>query len=434
MSLALVGVTGIAILLGMLFFLGTPVGFAMALVGVAGFWYVVSLPAALNMFGATLWDTFSHYGLTVIPLFIFMGQIAFHSGVNQKLYKAAYHWVGHIRGGIAMATVMACSAFAAICGSNAATAATMTTVALPEMKKYGYHPQLSTGAVACGSTLGVVIPPSVVLIVIGLSTEQSIAKLFYGGIGAGVVLAALMILTIAVICRLHPDWGPAAPRSSLAERLRSLSGALEMVLLFALVMLGLYFGIFTPTEAGAAGSFLAVLIGTGQGRLDWRGLTAAVEETLRVSCMVIMIVAGAVIFGRFLAVTRIPFDIAAWVVALPVPPVFIMVLIFFIFIIGGAVMDALALLLITIPVFFPVALELGYDPLWFGVTITVITTMGAVTPPVGATTYVVGGMAPDVPLEDVFRGVAYFLPAYLVCTLILMLFPWVVTGLPRLMR
>ncbi len=434
MSLAAIGVLGIAALLAMLFFLGTPVGFAMALVGVVGFGYIVSPSAALNMFGASLWDTFSSYGLTVIPLFIFMGQIAFHSGVNQKLYRAAYHWVGHIRGGLAMATILACSAFSAICGSNAATAATMTTVALPEMNKYGYHPRLSTGAVACGSTLGVVIPPSVVLIVIGLSTGQSIARLFYGGVGAGLVLALLMILCTVLVCRLHPQWGPAGSRASLAERLRSLSGAFEMLLLFGLVMLGLYFGVFTPTEAGAAGSFLAVAIGVAQRRLTWRGFLAALEETLRVSCMVITIVAGATIFGRFLAVTRIPFDIAQWVVGLPVPPAMIMALIFGIFVVGGAVMDALALLLITIPVFFPVALELGYDPLWFAVTITVITTMGAVTPPVGATTYVVGGMAGDVPLEDVFRGVAYFLPAYLVCTLILMLFPWVVTGLPALIR
>jgi C4-dicarboxylate transporter, DctM subunit len=434
MNLALVGVAGIAVLLAMLFFLGTPVGFAMALVGVAGFALIVSVPAALNMLAAALWDTFSQYGLTVIPLFIFMGQIAFHSGVNEKLYRAAYRWVGHIRGGVAMATVMACGAFSAICGSNAATAATMTTVALPEMKKFGYDARLSTGTVACGSTLGVVIPPSVVLIVIGLSTEQSIARLFYGGIGAGVVLASMMILSVVLICRLHPQWGPAGPRFSFAQRFSALSGAFETLLLFALVMLGLYFGVFTPTEAGAAGSFLAVVIGVGRGGLSWKGFCAAVEETLRVSCMVITIVAGAVIFGRFLAVTRIPYDIAEWVVGLPVPPVGIMVIIFGIFAVGGMVMDALALLLITIPIFFPVALELGYDPLWFAVTITVVTTLGAVTPPVGATTYVVGGMAGDVPLEDVFRGVFYFIPAYLICLALLMLFPEVITALPRLMR
>jgi tripartite ATP-independent transporter DctM subunit len=199
LSLAIVGVTGIIILLLVLFFLGMPVGFAMGIVGFCGFCYVVSLKAGFNMLGSVLWETFSKYGLTVIPLFIFMGQIAFYSGVNEKLYNAAYKWVGQIRGGVAMATVMACAAFAAICGSNAATAATMTTVALPQMNKYRYEPKLSTGAIACGSTLGVVIPPSVVLIIIGLSTEQSIARLFYGGIGAGVVLAILLTVSVYLL-------------------------------------------------------------------------------------------------------------------------------------------------------------------------------------------------------------------------------------------
>jgi len=433
-SLALIGILGILILLLSLFFLGTPVGFAMGVVGFVGFAYVVSPAAALNMVGSVMWSTFSKYGLTVIPLFIFMGQIAFYSGVNEKLYLAAYRWVGQIRGGIAMATVMACSAFSAICGSNAATAATMATVALPEMKRFGYEPKLSTGAVACGSTLGVVIPPSVVLIVIGLSTEQSIAKLFYGGVGAGLCLALLLILSVFVVCRIRPTWGPVGPPATLSERLRSLSGAIEMIVLFLSVMLGLYFGFFTPAEAGAAGSFLAVLISLVQGRLSWKGFLYSVKDTLRISCMVIMIVAGALIFGRFLTVTRIPFDIASWVVTLPVPNVVIMAIIFGIYIIGGAVMDALALLLITIPIFYPVALKLGYDPIWFGVIITVITTLGAVTPPVGATTYVVGGMAKDVRLEDVFRGVSYFMPAYLLCVILLMVFPQIITYLPALLK
>lgn len=434
MSLALVGIAGIVALLLILFFIGIPVGFAMGIVGFGGFCYVISFKAGLNMISSALWETFSKYGLTVIPLFIFMGQIAFHSGVNEKLYNAAYKWVGQIRGGIAMATVMACSAFAAICGSNAATAATMTTVALPQMTKYKYEPMLSTGAIACGSTLGVVIPPSVVLIVIGLSTEQSIAKLFYGGIGAGIILATLLMATIYILCCIYPEWGPVGPKTSFMEKLRALTGTVEMAILFLLVMLGLYFGFFTPTEAGAAGSFFAIIIGVAQGRLSWKGFLDSVTDTLRISCMVIMIVAGAVMFGRFLAVTRIPFDIASWVVGLPVPNMVIMMIIFGIYILGGAVMDALALLLITIPIFFPVAKQLGYDPIWFGVTITVITTLGAVTPPVGATTYVVGGMAKDVPLEDVFKGVTFFLPAYIICVLILMILPQTVTFLPNLMR
>jgi C4-dicarboxylate transporter DctM subunit len=367
-------------------------------------------------------------------LFIFMGEIAFYSGVNEKLYNTAYKWVGHVRGGLAMATIMACAGFAAICGSNAATAATMTTVAFPEMEKYRYQPVLSTGAIACGSTLGVVIPPSVVLIVIGLYTGQSIAKLFYGGISAGIILAVLFMITVYFLCRMNDDWGPTGPKTNFKEKMRSLPGALEMLILFFLVMLGLYFGFFTPTEAGAAGSFMALLISLIGRRLSWHGFVNAVVDTLRISCMVIVIVAGALIFGRFLAVTRIPFNIATWVTTLPVSHLVIMSIICFIYIIGGAVMDALALLLLTIPIFYPVALQLGYDPIWFGVTITVITTMGAVTPPVGATTYVVGGMAKDVSLGRVFKGVAYFLPAYIVCVALLMLYPQIVTFLPTLVR
>ncbi|RJQ61582.1 MAG: TRAP transporter large permease [Desulfobacteraceae bacterium] len=434
MSPAHIGILGILLLLAVMFVLGMPVGVAMGVVGFVGFCYLVSVDAGLNMIGSVLWSTFSSYGLTVIPLFIFMGQIAFYSGINEKLYRSAYHWVGQIRGGIAMATVMACAAFSAICGSNAATAATMSTVALPQMKKYGYNPVFSTGTVACGSTLGVVIPPSVVLIVIGLSTEQSIAKLFYGGIGAGILLTALLMLTVYLLCRLRRDWGPSGSQSTFAEKMRSLGGASEMVVLFLLVMLGLFFGFFTPAEAGAAGSFFAVLITAGQGRLKWTGLIHSIRDTLRISCMVIMIVAGAMIFGRFLAVTRIPFDIAQWVVGLPVSKTMIMAIIFGIYILGGAVMDALALLLLTIPIFFPVSAELGYDPIWFGVIITVITTLGAVTPPVGATTFVVAGMAEGVTLEQVFQGVSFFIPAYIVCLIILMVFPEIILFLPNLIR
>jgi tripartite ATP-independent transporter DctM subunit len=302
------------------------------------------------------------------------------------------------------------------------------------MNKFRYNPKLSTGAIACGSTLGVVIPPSVVLIIIGLSTGQSIAHLFYGGVGVGILLAILLVLSAYVVCRIHPDWGPVGPTAGFAEKIKAVSGAIEIIILFLLVMLGLYFGFFTPTEAGAAGSFFAVVISVIQRRLSWKGFIGSITDTLRISCMVITIVAGAMIFGRFLAVTRIPFDIAAWVVHLPLSGTIIMAIIFFIYVVGGAVMDALALLLITIPIFFPVARQLGYDPVWFGVTITVVTTLGAVTPPVGATTYVVGGMARDIPLEEVFRGVAYFLPAYILCVILLMLFPALATFLPGLIH
>lgn len=433
MSLTLIGITGIFLLLFILFVFGIPVGFAMGLVGLVGFAHVISLDAAVNMLATVTWDTFSSYGLTVIPLFIFMGQIAFYSGVNEKLYTAAFTWVGHIRGGLAMATVMACAAFSAICGSNAATAATMTTVALPQMTRYKYNPMLSTGAIATGSTLGVVIPPSVVLIIYGLSTEQSIAKLFYGGFGAGTLLAFLLTLSVYIICTIFPSWGPVGEKTSFRKKMNSLKGAVEMLILFMVVMIGLFVGLFTPTEAGAVGSFAAVVLSVAQKSLSWENFYNTVFDTMKVSCMVFVIIAGAMVFGRFLAITRIPFDIASWVGGLPFSKVTILAIIFLIYALGGMIMDSLALLLITIPIFFPVAVKLGYDPIWFGVVITVITTLGAVTPPVGATAYVVGGMAKDVPLEKVFKGVAYFLPAYVLCVIIMILFPQVVLFLPGLL-
>ncbi|MBW1972023.1 MAG: C4-dicarboxylate ABC transporter permease [Deltaproteobacteria bacterium] len=434
MSLSLIGILGILILLAVLFFLGMPVGFAMAVVGFLGVCYVISLKAALGMLGTDIWRIFSSYGLTVIPLFIFMGEISFYSGVNERLYNTTYKWMGQIRGGIAMATVLACTGFSAICGSNTATAATMSTVALPEMKKYNYEPVLSTGSIACGSTLGVVIPPSVVLIIIGLETGQSIARLFYGGVLPGIILALLFMLTIYILCRLNPGWGPAGPKTTIKEKIFALPGSIEMLILFGLVMGGLYRGYFTPTEAGAAGSFFALLISIVRRKLSWKGFINSVLDTLRISCMILIIVTGAVIFGRFLTVTRLPYEAAIWASSLPIPRYIILAIVLFIYIIGGAVMDALALLLITIPVFFPMAIKLGYEPLWFGVIITVITTMGAVTPPVGVNTYVVAGMAKDIPLEKVFKGVTFFLPSYIICVILLTIFPKIITYLPSFVK
>ena len=434
MSPLLIGLIGIAVLLFILFFLGMPVGFSMAVVGFVGFSCIVNFNAGLNMAGSTFWSVSSKYGLTVIPLFILMGQIVFYSGVNQRLYKAANCWVGHVKGGLAMATILACSAFAAICGSNTATAATMSTVALPEMKKYGYSSILSTGTIACGSTLGVVIPPSVVLIIIGLATEQSIAKLFYGGIGAGILLTLLFLLSIFFMCHIKPAWGPVAKKVSFREKFKSLSGGIEMLILFISIMAGLYFGFFTPAEAGAAGAFFALVISVVRKTLSWNDFKKAIKDTLRISSMVMMLVVGAMIFGKFLSITRIPFDLASFVASLPVSNFVIMLFITLIYIAGGAIMDALALLLITIPIFFPLAVQMGYNPIWFAVTITVITTLGAVTPPVGATTYVVAGVASDVPMKNVFKGVLIFMPAYILTILLLLLFPSIVTWLPSILK
>jgi len=427
------GILGTVLLLVAIFFLRIPVAFAMGIIGFGGFAYVLNWNAATGMLGTELWNVFSKYGLTVIPLFILMGQICFYSGVNERLYKSAYAWMGEIRGGIAMTTVLACAGFAAICGSNSATAATMSTVALPEMKKFKYNPILSTGAVAAGATLGVVIPPSVVLIIIGLQTSQSIAKLFVGGMVPGVLLTALFLGTIWYLCRKHEDWGPAGPKTTFAEKLRSLPGSIEMIILFILVMGGLFLGFFTPTEAGAAGAALALLIAVISGKMTWKKFHLAVNDSLKISCMIMVIMLGAVIFGRFLAVTRLPFEAAGWVAGLPIPPLVIIAVICLIYVIGGMVMDALALLLVTIPIFFPVVTAMGYDPLWFGVLITVVTTLGAITPPVGVNTFIVASMAKDVPMTDVFKGVTYFVIAYAACVAIMLLFPGLVTFLPSLM-
>ena len=434
MSPELIGISGIIIMLGTMFFLHIPVGFAMALIGFLGVSYIISPHAALVMLGTELWTTFSSYGLTIIPLFIFMGLICFHSDVNTKLYNTAYTWLGSTRGGLAMATVMACAGFAAISGSNTATAATMTSVALPEMKRYNYHPILITGSIAAGSTLGVVIPPSIVLVVYGIYTGQSIARLFFGSIIPGLILAFLMLLTIYTICKKHSDWGPPGPKTTWREKIVSLKGSLDIIVLFVLVMGGLFIGFFTPSEAGAVGSSCALMICLIRRTLTRKGFTQAVEDTLKISCFIVMIIAGAVIFGRFLVITRLPYSIADWAISLPVPNFVILWLIIGVFIIGGSIMDALGLLLITIPIFYPLAMKLNYDPIWFGVMLTIVTTMGAITPPVGVNAYVVAGMSEDISLTTVFKGVTYFLPSYIICILLLEMFPSLVLALAAAVR
>jgi tripartite ATP-independent transporter DctM subunit len=431
----MIGLIGIFILLGVMILLQMPVGFSMALVGFFGLWYVTGINSALSMIGTETWSIFSSYGLTVIPLFILMGTICFHSGVNKSLYETAYKWFGRTRGGIAMATVMACAGFAAICGSNNATAATMTTVALPEMKKYNYNKALSAGSIACGSTLGVVIPPSVVLIVYGIQTGQSIGKLFWGSTLPGILMAVLFVLTIYLVCVKHPEWGPGGPKVRFIDKIKATPGMAEMFILFGLVMGGLYTGAYTPTEAGAAGAFFALLIaGTVRRKLTWKGFVSSITDALKVTCMVIVIIWGAVIFGRFLTISRLPFMAVDYVASLHIPGYVILIWILIIYGIAGCVMDALGFLLISIPIFFPMAMKLGYDPIWFGCLLTVVTTMGAITPPVGICAFVVAGMAKDIPLSTVFKGVIWFIPAYVVTMAIMILFPEIALFLPSLVR
>lgn len=434
MDVAVIGIIGIVILLLILFFLGMPVGFAMAVVGFCGFWYVVSFKAALSMIGADLWFTFSKYGLTVIPLFVFMGYLAFNAGIAERLYNAAYKWMGHWPGGLAIATIGADELFAAICGSNTATAATMGAVALPQMKKYNYDTRLSSGTVVTGGTLGTVMPPSVVIIVIGLQTEQSIAELFLGGILPAVLLGILFVLTIFIICRFNPGFGPPGPKATLREKIKALPGVIEAIAIFILVIGGLFVGLFTPTEAGAVGVFCTFVVSLATRRLTWSGLVNSIKETLKLSCMVFVLVAGAIIFGRFLAVTRITFIVADFAAALPVSPYVILAFILVIYLIGGCIMDALGFLVLTIPIFFPLGIALGFDPLWYSIILTMVTTLGAITPPVGVNIYVVKAMAPEIEISRIFKSVSFFLMACIVSIIIIILFPQIVLFIPEMLH
>lgn len=419
------------ILLFVLMALRMPVSFAMILAGFIGNAYMISTDAALYMLATNVWGQLSSYGLSVIPLFVFMGQLAYHSGITERLYDAAYKWVGRLPGGLAGTTILSSAGFAAICGSNSATSATMGAIALPEMKHYNYDPALSTGSVAIGGTLGVVIPPSVVLIIIAVQTEQSIIQLFMASILPGIFLTVLFLITVFWLCMKNPSLGPPGPKTDMKEKLLSLSGAAEAMILFLLVIGGLYAGWFTPTEAGAAGSFGALVIGLARRKLAKTGFTSAITETIRISAMVVLLITGAVIFGRFLTVTRIPFALAEWAAALNVPREVILLVVLLIYLIGGCLVDALGFLVVTIPIFFPLAGALGFDPVWYTVVITLVTTMGAVTPPVGVNVYIVSGMCPDVPIGTIFRGVSIFLIAYVICIILLFIFPDMALYLPR---
>lgn len=424
-----VGIIGIVFLIVILFS-RFPVAFCMALVGILGFGYLVAPAAALNIIAKDFYTVFSSYSLTVVPLFVFMGQILFHAGISRKLYDAAHAWLGHYKGGLAMATVGACASFSAICGSTNATAATMATVALPEMKRYKYGDELATGVVAAGGSLGILIPPSVIFIVYGIMTEQSIGKLFMAGILPGILLSALFILTIYIWVSINPQMAPKVEKQNFKVKIRSLTGLIEVIILFIAVMGGLFLGVFTPTEAGAVGALGGVVIPLVRRQLSWQGFLEAVYSSTVTTCMIFMIVSGATVFGHFLAVSTIPSVLSAWVVGLPLPPWAIMIVVMFFFFIGGCFMDALGMILLTIPIFFPVAVALDYDPIWFGVVIVLVTELGVITPPVGINVYVVSGIAKDVRLEKIFKGAFPFVLTLLTYLVIMLIFPQIALFLP----
>jgi len=428
MSSVNLGILGLLVLL-LLFPTGIELGFAMALVGFLGFSLVRSFPAGLDLLARDIFEVFSSYGYTVIPLFILMGQIAYNAGIARRLYRTAYLFLGHIPGGLAMATVAGATAFKAICGSSPATAATFASVAVPEMDHYRYDRKLSTGVVATVGTLGILMPPSVTLIVFGVITEQSIGKLFLAGLLPGLLIAFFFLLVIAFWCRINPGLGPRGEKSTWKQRLLSLPEFFFVGFIFLLVIGGLMKGFFTPTEAGSVGTLAVLLLAVCRRQLDFKGYIKSVAESLRTACMVLMLIAGSTILGHFLAVTKIPMIAADWVVSLPLPNWLIMVLICFIYLIGGSFIDDLAFMVLATPIFYPAVKQLGFHPIWFGIIIGITVMIGVVIPPVAINVFVVKNITRE-PFINIYRGVFPFLISLIAGAVLVFIFPQLATWLP----
>jgi C4-dicarboxylate transporter DctM subunit len=431
MTPVVTGYIGIAALL-IILISEMPIGYSMALIGFLGFLYINGFEPALGLLRQVPYEFFSSYNLSVVPLFLLMGSFALTAGLNEKLYRIVYKWLGHFRGGLAMATIGGCAFFSAISGSSVATAATMATVALPEMRKYNYAPTLATGSVAAGGTIGILIPPSVILIIYGIIAEQSIGKLFLAGFFPGVLEALFYVLTIAIVVRISPNLGPRGPKFHFREKLADLGNVWEVTVLFICVIGGIYSGAFTPTEAGGVGAFGAFFFAVIRKRLSWKNFWESLLATTKNTGMCFIIVMGAMIFGYFLAVSRVPFDMASFVSELPVNRYIILWIILMILALLGCVMDSMAIVLLTVPIFFPVIMRLGFDPIWFGILTVRVTEMGLITPPIGLNVYIIKGIS-GLPMGTVFRGVIPFVIADICHVALLIAFPSISLFLPNLM-
>jgi len=420
----------VILLLFVLFLMGLEIGFAMALAGFVGFAAIVNVNAALNLVAKDIYSVLSSYGFTVIPMFVLMGQVGASGGIARSLYDSAYKFIGHVPGGLAIGTVAAATAFKAICGSSPATAATFATVAVPEMDRYKYDRRLSCGTVATVGTLGILVPPSVVLIIYGILTETSIGRLFLAGIIPGLLVAFSFVVTLFGWCKVKPELGPKGQKSTWKERFASLPPVIGVILVFFLVVGGLMQGFFTPTEAGSVGTFAVLILTLVKRDMTVKRFVKAIAETLRIACMVMMLIAGATILGHFFAVTRTPYVVADWLQSLNMPPTFIIFIIMGVYLIGGSFIEDLAFLILATPIFLPVVLKLGYDPIWFGVVVSVITMIGVILPPMAINAFVVSGVA-KVPVQTVYQGIYPYIIGMTVCLIILILFPGISLWLPN---
>ena len=407
----------------LLAFLGVPLGFAMLFIGLGAFAYLRGWEAAFAMMSQQIVDVSSNYGLSVLPMFILMGALIHRADLAEDLYDAAYAFLGHLRGGLAHATVMACAMFAAISGSSIATAATMSKVALPPMQRLGYKPGFGAGCVASAGTLGVLIPPSVPLIIYGIIAEQDIGKLFIAGIGPGLILAALFMLAIMAIATLKPELGPKGERTPFAQRMKALSRVWVVLLLFLLVVGGLYTGLFTATEAAAMGAAGSLIFCWARGKLGLRGLVNALVDSAMTTTMIFAILFGALVFANFINFTGMAAELAAYVQALGLGKYGVLFCIFIILLVLGCLMETLGMMLLTVPVFVGVVQPLGVDLIWFGVFVVVMAEIGMLTPPVGMNVFTVKALNPHIPLGAIFAGVMPFLIANLLLVAIIVIWP-----------
>jgi tripartite ATP-independent transporter DctM subunit len=426
------GIAGMAALLALLF-LRMPIGIAMALVGAVGIAVLNTPDAALHVLGSYPFSYAAVQALSVIPLFVLMGNFAAVSGMSADLFAAAYAWLGHRRGGLASATVLACAGFAALSGSSVASAITMGRVTLPEMRRYGYDPRLATGVVAAGGTLGILIPPSTVLVIYGILTEQSIGKLFLAGFLPGLLLTALFIVTVVIVCGVRPDFGPPGPRTAMPERWAALRRSAAFFVVLVMTIGGMYAGVFTVTEASAVGAGLTLAHAIWRRKLTRALLADALLQTVRTTAMVFLILIGAHIFSPFLAMSRIPVDLANALTGMALPPLVVLGVILVVYILLGMFLEGFAILVLTVPIVFPIMLALGYDPIWFGIFMVIVLEMGLISPPVGINVFVVKGVAEDVPMGQIFAGIMPFWAAMIVCVVLIIAFPQIVLVLPSTM-
>ncbi|MGE5257622.1 MAG: TRAP transporter large permease [Hyphomicrobiales bacterium] len=427
------GVLG-TILLVVLLLMGMPIAFMMMLVGFLGIWWLASLGAALPVIAQTVYSVASHYPYTIIPLFIIMGSIASEAGITRELYATFDKWFRRLPGGLGVATIAACAGFAAVSGSSVAATAAMGNVALPEMRRFGYAPRLATGVVAAGGTLSFLIPPSLGFVVYGMLTEQSIGKLLISGILPGLLLSAAYSLVVIGWARINPALAPSPhDRVPFKEKLSALKGIWETALVFFIVMGGIYLGFINPAEAGAVGAFALFIILMLKGRLRWPAVASCLLEATRITVMVLFLVAGATVFSYFLALSTIPTQVSAWIAGLEASRYVILAIIIVIYFFLGCFLDAISMMVLTLPVVFPVIVSLNFHPIWFGVVAILMMEAGLITPPVGLNVYTLAGIAKDVPMVEIFKGATPFLIAIVATAVILTFFPKIALYLPSLM-